>query len=122
MPNRRRVELRPGTRASRGERRNGKLAEWETQRDPQRAVPRRVSSHSGRAIVLRQGVLHLVELRVGVRADRLNGGETDDDDQGKHDGIFDGGRAIFRSQELLDDRFEIFHWWSPRSFVVDVTQ
>src|SRR5665213_2258946 len=41
------------------------------------------------------------ELRAGLRANRANGRQADDDNQGQHDRVFDRGGAIFRSEETL---------------------
>jgi len=56
------------------------------------------------SIVLR--TVHLagdgIERRIGVRADRLNRDDADDDDQSQHHGVFDRRRAVFTYQKMLD--------------------
>ena len=50
-----------------------------------------------------------VKRRIGVRADRPNGGQTDDHDQGQHHGVFNSGGAIFRLEETLHLQSERLH-------------
>ncbi len=58
-------------------------------------------------------------------ADRLNGGEAHDHDQGEHDRVFDSRRAIFRDEKLLDTVRELDHdtlrIWArtPRAFLAN---
>ena len=63
-------------------------------------------SASRTASPLLEGGGGLAELRVGIRADGLNGRQADDDDQGEHDGILNRGGTVFRLQELLQARRE----------------
>ena len=51
----------------------------------------------------------LLKRRIGVGADRLNGGQAHDDNQRQHHGVFHRGRAIFRDQETLHLQSEILH-------------
>jgi hypothetical protein len=49
------------------------------------------------------------ELGGGLRSDALNGTDTDDDDQGQHDRIFDCRWAVFGNQEILDAAHQMCH-------------
>jgi hypothetical protein len=51
--------------------------------------------------------------RRGVRADRLNRGETNHDNQGEHDGVFHRRRAIFRCQKPFHAFDETIHGVIP---------
>jgi hypothetical protein len=44
---------------------------------------------------------HFVELGVGVGSDRLNSGQTHNDNQGQHYGVFDSSWAVFADKKLL---------------------
>ena len=49
------------------------------------------------------------ERRLGVGTNRLNGRQTDDYDQGKHDRIFHRGGTIFRRQKMAQLQSQILH-------------
>lgn len=49
------------------------------------------------------------EGRVGCGTDRRNRGQTDDDDQRQHHGVFNSCRAIFGNQKLLDALSQCLH-------------
>jgi hypothetical protein len=44
---------------------------------------------------------NIAESLAGVAAYRGDGANANDDDEGKHDGVLDGSRAVFRLQESL---------------------
>lgn len=85
------------------ERPRGRCAALEAARYKDAAAPDRFE----------RGLLQLpgytCERGAGIGADRLNRRQTDDDDQGQHNRIFDCGRAIFRYEETLHLQSEILH-------------
>src|SRR5437899_1270534 len=50
--------------------------------------------------VLRKRAAHLFSRFVDVIADPADGEDADDDDQGQHHRIFNGGRTVFMAQEI----------------------
>src|SRR5687768_7767484 len=56
-----------------------------------------------------QGVLDGGEGRVGVVAQSRDRADADHDDQGEHDRVLDGGRAVFGLEELDDVLRELTH-------------
>ncbi|MEY3175284.1 MAG: hypothetical protein RLZZ436_3198 [Planctomycetota bacterium] len=49
------------------------------------------------------------ELAVGIFANKGHAADADDDDQGEHYRIFNGGRAIFGLQEITNACCELGH-------------
>src|SRR5947208_4074686 len=64
-------------------------------------------------LVLRTGGADLVadraEGRIGAGAQSGDGHKAHHDDQGQHDGVFNGRRAVFRLQELNYELTELAH-------------
>jgi hypothetical protein len=58
---------------------------------------------------LSERLLDLIELRVRVGADCLDGTQANHNDQGEHHGVLDRGGAVFGNQELFHEHFEVFH-------------
>ena len=52
---------------------------------------------------------HAVKSQVGVGADRRNGGQANNDDQGQHDRVLNGSRAVFVDQKMTGMTKEIGH-------------
>jgi hypothetical protein len=46
------------------------------------------------------GVGHRCKGSVGIRAQGRDGGNAHHDDEGKHDRVFDGSRAVFTAEEV----------------------
>src|SRR5262249_19546176 len=59
------------------------------------------------------GAADLAEGRVGVAAERGDGGDADHDNEGQHDRVFDGGRAVFTLQKINRELSEFTHVLSP---------
>src|SRR5260370_936136 len=57
----------------------------------------------------RDGGAHAREGVVGVLAEGGDGADADHDDQGQHDGVLDGGRAVFTLQEVHDRFRQVTH-------------
>src|SRR6516164_6768500 len=51
----------------------------------------------------------LVEGAFGVGAEGADGGDADDDDQGEHDRVLDGRRAVLALQEIERELTELTH-------------
>jgi hypothetical protein len=62
-----------------------------------------------------EGVLDRGELVVRIGADGPNGDETDHGNQREHNRVFDGSRAFFLQQKLLDASREYIHRRLPQS-------
>jgi hypothetical protein len=61
-------------------------------------VPLELQDRSGR-----------LELGIGLGTDRRDCSDTDNDDQGEHHRVFNGGWPIFRDHEILDTVHELVH-------------
>src|SRR5216683_3207573 len=59
------------------------------------------------------GAGDLTESLVGAGAQSGDRHEADHDDQGQHDGVFNGRRAVFRLQELYKHLTELAHRTTP---------
>jgi hypothetical protein len=68
---------------------------------------------SGFISLVTLGALQLIgdvlERGTGIGADRLNGGQADNDDEGQHHRVFYRGRAIFRYEETLHLQSKTLH-------------
>src|SRR5947209_5380357 len=67
----------------------------------------------GRSATAGQGVLDGRERGVGVLAQGRDGADAHHDDQGEHDRVLDGGRAVFGLDELDQVLRELTHDNSP---------
>src|SRR6266851_9044227 len=59
------------------------------------------------------GAADLAEGRVGVAAERGDGGDADHDNQGQHDRVLDGRRAVFTLQKINRELCELTHVIRP---------
>ena len=58
--------------------------------------------------------LVLLKLPLDLPPRVLDGADADDDDEGEHDRVLDGGRAVFGLDELDEVLRELTHVESPR--------
>jgi hypothetical protein len=49
-----------------------------------------------------ESIADIGELSVGIAADELNSADANDNDEGQHDGVLDGGGTIFTVEEIRD--------------------
>src|SRR5215212_4808420 len=61
----------------------------------------------------RQGGADAGERVAGLGAEGGDGADADDDDEGQHDRVLDGGRAVFGLDELHDALGELTHETTP---------
>ena len=66
------------------------------------------SAHASR-LAAADRVGDVVERRVGVRSNGIDGRQADDHDQRQHHGVFNGCWAVFRLNETLHLQSEILH-------------
>ncbi len=71
---------------------------------------------------LRERVGGLLKDTVGLRSDGHDRGEANENDHGQHDGVFNSGWTVFRSQKRSRGPGELFHEQAPKRYGQWVTR
>src|SRR5580704_12339303 len=82
---------------------------WEAHAGGPPRLPGRAAASWTRSATGRQRGVDVVERRVGALAEGGDRPDADDDNEGEHDGVLDGRRAVLGLHELDDGLGELTH-------------